>query len=61
MRNLRITSPEQVRDPALRTLLEAATVTGVPPIRERWPRDPLKPTPVKLTWHLHGVSRERSY
>jgi hypothetical protein len=35
MRSLRITSLEQVRDPALRTLIEAATVTGVPPIRNR--------------------------
>jgi hypothetical protein len=34
MRSLRITSVEQVRDPALRTLIEAATVTGVPSIRE---------------------------
>jgi Domain of unknown function (DU1801) len=34
MRSLRINSLEQVRDPALRTLIEAATVTGVPPIRE---------------------------
>jgi hypothetical protein len=34
MRSLRITSLQQVRDPALRTLVEAATVTGVPPIRE---------------------------
>jgi hypothetical protein len=34
MRSLRITALEQVRDPALRTLIEAATVTGVPPIRE---------------------------
>jgi hypothetical protein len=33
MRSLRITSLEQVRDPALRTLIEAATVTGIPPIR----------------------------
>ena len=29
MRSLRISSPEQIRDPALRTLIEAATVTGV--------------------------------
>ena len=35
MRSLRISSLEQVRDPALRTLIEAATVTGVPPIRNR--------------------------
>jgi Domain of unknown function (DU1801) len=34
MRSLRITSLEQVRDPALRRLIEAATVTGVPLIRE---------------------------
>jgi hypothetical protein len=34
MRSLRITSREQLRDPALRTLIEAATVTGVPPIRD---------------------------
>jgi hypothetical protein len=34
MRSLRISSSEQIRDPALRTLIEAATVTGVPPIRE---------------------------
>jgi hypothetical protein len=34
MRSLRITSPEQIRDPALRTLIAAATVTGVPPIRD---------------------------
>jgi hypothetical protein len=33
MRSLRITSLEQVCDPALRTLIEAATVTGIPPIR----------------------------
>jgi len=33
MRSLRITSLEQVRDPALRTLIVAATVTGIPPIR----------------------------
>jgi hypothetical protein len=33
MRSLRITSLEQVRDPALRSLIEAATVTGIPPIR----------------------------
>jgi hypothetical protein len=32
MRSLRISSLEQVRDPALRALIEAATVTGVPPI-----------------------------
>jgi hypothetical protein len=32
MRSLRISSPEQIRDPALRTLIEAATATGVPPI-----------------------------
>jgi Domain of unknown function (DU1801) len=35
MRSLRITSLEQVRYPALRTLVEAATITGVPPIRNR--------------------------
>jgi hypothetical protein len=35
MRSLRISSPEQIRDPALRTLIEAATVTGVPLIRNR--------------------------
>jgi Domain of unknown function (DU1801) len=35
MRSLRISSLEQVRDPALRSLIEAATVTGVPPIRNR--------------------------
>ena len=35
MRSLRISSLEQVRDPALRTLIEAATVTDVPPIRNR--------------------------
>ena len=34
MRSLRITSLEQVREPALRRLIEAATVTGVPPIRK---------------------------
>ena len=34
MRSLRISSPEQIRDPALRALIEAATVTGVPPIRD---------------------------
>jgi hypothetical protein len=34
MRSLRITSREQLRDPALRTLIEAATVTGVPPTRD---------------------------
>jgi hypothetical protein len=34
MRSLRITSREQLHDPALRTLIEAATVTGVPPIRD---------------------------
>ncbi|HET9777734.1 MAG TPA: DUF1801 domain-containing protein, partial [Propionibacteriaceae bacterium] len=34
MRSLRISSPEQMRDPALRTLIEAATVTGVPPVRD---------------------------
>jgi Domain of unknown function (DU1801) len=33
MRSLRITSLEQVREPALRSLIEAATVTGIPPIR----------------------------
>jgi hypothetical protein len=33
MRSLRITSLGQVRDPALRALIEAATVTGIPPIR----------------------------
>ncbi|HET9778386.1 MAG TPA: DUF1801 domain-containing protein [Propionibacteriaceae bacterium] len=33
MRSLRVSSPEQIRDPALRALIEAATVTGVPPIR----------------------------
>jgi hypothetical protein len=32
MRSVRITSLEQVRDPALRSLIEAATVTGIPPI-----------------------------
>jgi hypothetical protein len=36
MRSLRITSREQLRDPALRKLIEAATVTGVPPIRNRF-------------------------
>jgi hypothetical protein len=35
MRSLRISSPEQIRDPALRTLIEAATVTGVPLIHNR--------------------------
>jgi hypothetical protein len=35
MRSIRITSVEQVGDPALRTLIEAATVTAVPPIRNR--------------------------
>jgi hypothetical protein len=34
MRSLRITSLEQLHDPALRTLIEAATVRGVPPIRD---------------------------
>jgi hypothetical protein len=34
MRSLRITSLEQLHDPALRTLIEAATVIGVPPIRD---------------------------
>jgi hypothetical protein len=34
MRSLRITSAEQLQDPALRTLIEAATVTGIPPIRD---------------------------
>jgi hypothetical protein len=33
MRSLRIISLEQVRDPALRELIKAATVTGIPPIR----------------------------
>jgi hypothetical protein len=33
MRSLRISSPEQIRDPALRTLIEAATLTGIPPAR----------------------------
>jgi hypothetical protein len=33
MRSLRITSREQLHDPALRTLIEAATTTGVPPTR----------------------------
>jgi hypothetical protein len=33
MRSLRITSLEQVRDPALRALIHAATKTGIPPIR----------------------------
>lgn len=33
MRSLRITSLAQVRDPAPRSLIEAATVTGIPPIR----------------------------
>jgi hypothetical protein len=35
MRSLRIISREQLRDPALRTLIEAATVIGVLPIRNR--------------------------
>ena len=34
MRSLRITSLEQVGDPALRSLIEAATGIGVPPIRD---------------------------
>jgi hypothetical protein len=34
MRSLRITSLEQLQEPALRTLIKAATVTGVPPVRE---------------------------
>ena len=33
MRSLRITSEAQLREPALRALLEAATRTGVPPPR----------------------------
>jgi len=33
MRSLRITSEAQLREPALRALLEAATQTGVPPPR----------------------------
>ena len=33
MRSLRITSLEQVHDPALRALIHAATMTGIPPIR----------------------------
>ena len=36
MRSLRITSREQLRDPALRKLIEAATVTGVPPTGNRF-------------------------
>ncbi len=32
MRSLRISSLEQVRDPALRALIKAAIVTGIPPI-----------------------------
>jgi hypothetical protein len=32
MRSLRISSLEQVREPALRALIKAATVTGIPPI-----------------------------
>ena len=32
MRSLRISSLEQVRDPALRALIKAATETGIPPI-----------------------------
>jgi hypothetical protein len=35
MRSLRISSLEQVRDPALRALIKAATVTGIPPISTR--------------------------
>jgi hypothetical protein len=34
MRSLRITSLEQLQEPALRTLIKAATVTGVLPVRE---------------------------
>ncbi len=33
MRSLGISSLDQIRDPAVRALIEAATVTGVPPIR----------------------------
>ena len=33
MRSMRITSEAQLREPALRALLEAATRTGVPPAR----------------------------
>ncbi len=33
MRILRISSLDQIRDPAVRALIEAATVTGVPPPR----------------------------
>ena len=35
MRSLRISSLEQVRDPALRALMKAATETGIPPIGTR--------------------------
>jgi hypothetical protein len=36
MRTLRITALEQVGDPAVRALIAAAAVTGIPPIRTRW-------------------------